>query len=248
MSGGFGGEEVKQESSWRYPLGIFLATLFLCAVFLYYYVAPSVDELVGNEPSPAISEDVVPLRIGGVNFGIPANYTVYPRDRRGGDRDEVFLYALWSTFSGYAPARRNEFIEDAPDTRRIDITLAKRTSTFSEKERIQRLYLPQTIDSRGIMTPIQLLAYDFRERPADVPTNGYSDTELFLGDNEDDETIALFCVKKRDELQSPYCWREYELTDNLTVIYRFKRPYLQEWRNIDAKVREFIDSMIDKQS
>ena len=58
---GFGGEEIKQESSWRYPLGIFMATLVLCAIFLYYYVGPSVDDFSGNTPSPAITEE--PVRV-----------------------------------------------------------------------------------------------------------------------------------------------------------------------------------------
>ena len=40
---GFSGDEIKEESSWRYPLGIFMATLVLCAIFLYYYVGPSVE-------------------------------------------------------------------------------------------------------------------------------------------------------------------------------------------------------------
>jgi len=47
---GFGGNEVKEESSWRYPLGIFMATLILCAIFLYYYVGPSVEEIRGDLP------------------------------------------------------------------------------------------------------------------------------------------------------------------------------------------------------
>ena len=63
-SGGLGGEEFKQESSWRYPLAIFIATLILCAVFLYYYVGPSMDEIGGNVPNPAISEENVSLQVG----------------------------------------------------------------------------------------------------------------------------------------------------------------------------------------
>ena len=60
---GFGGDEVREESSWRYPIGIFLATLVLCAVFLYYYVGPSVDDINGTVPSPTVSQDVVNLSL-----------------------------------------------------------------------------------------------------------------------------------------------------------------------------------------
>ncbi|MFN0022715.1 MAG: hypothetical protein ACKVS5_02320 [Parvularculaceae bacterium] len=237
---GIGGEEVRQESSWRYPLGIFLATLILCAIFLYYYVGPSVDEIGGNVPSPAISEEPIAVAVGDMNFAFPANYTIYPRDRRGGPREEVWLYALWPTLSGYAPSRREDFIENAPDTRRVDILIAQRTSPFTERERIDILYMPQTIDQRGSRTPFNLIKYEFKEQRANVPTSGYADAELYLGESDDAQVIALFCYKQRDDLPSPECWRELELSPAVTLTYRFKRPYLAEWRKIDAEVRAFV--------
>lgn len=245
---GFGGEEIKEESSWRYPLGIFLATLILCAIFLYYYVGPSVDDFSGNAPSPAISEEPVSFTVGGVGFTAPTNYTVYPRDRRGGERDEVALYALWPTLSGYTPARREDFIENASDTRRIDILISKRTSVFTESERIETLYLPQTNDRRGVRTPYQLVKYTFRDQRANVPTNGYADMELYLGDTAEGDTMALFCFDEHADVESPECWREYELTPTITVSYRFKKPYLAEWKAIDTNVRAFVESLRDKKA
>lgn len=242
-SHGFGGEEVREESSWRYPLGIFLATLVLCAIFLYYYVGPSVDEFSGNTPSPAISEEPVVFSIAGKVFAAAANYTVYPRDRRGGERDEVSLYALWPTMTGYTPARRSDFVENAPDTRRIDITVSKRSTVLGEADRIEILYMPQTIDRRGVRTPYQLTKYVFRDQRASVPTSGYADTELYLGETEDGSMMALFCFKERDDIPSPECWRQYELGDNVSVTYRFKRPYLAEWKAIDSRVRAFVNEL-----
>jgi len=243
---GFGGEDVKEESSWRYPLGIFMATLVLCAIFLYYYVGPSVEEFSGNIPSPAITEEPVNVTVAGTTFAPAANYTVFPRARRGGERDELSLYALWQTMSGYSPARRDEFIENAPDTRRIDILIAKRTSPFSEPERIETLYIPRTVDQRGTRTPYQLTKYTFPQdgdQRSSVPTNGYANTELFLGLANDDQVLALFCFKEREDIASPECWREYEYNDNIEVSYRFKRPYLPEWRAIDREVRKYVASI-----
>lgn len=240
---GIGGEEVRQESSWRYPLGIFLATLILCAIFLYYYVGPSVDELGGNVPSPAISEEPIAIDVASMKFAIPANYTVFPRDRRGGERDEVWLYALWPTLSGYAPSRREDFIENPADTRRIDILIAERTSPFSERERIDILYMPQTIDTRGARTPYKLIKYEFKEQRANVPTSGYAGAELYLGEVAKKEIAAIFCMKERDDVMSPECWRELELGPDVTLTYRFKRPYLAEWRKIDAEVRAFVERL-----
>lgn len=240
---GIGGEEVREESSWRYPLAIFLTTLVLCAVFLYYYVGPSVDEIGGNVPSPAISEEVIDASVAGLSLAVPANYTVFPRDRRGGERSELALYALWPTLSGYAPSRRDDFIENKPDTRRVDINIAARSSAFTERERIDILYMPQTVDRRGLRTPYQLIKYDFKDQRTDAETNGYAGTELYLGESADGAVAALFCFKENDDNPSPECWRELELNKDVALVYRFKRPYLPEWKKIDAEVRAFVDKL-----
>ena len=238
---GFGGDEVKRESSWRYPLGIFLATLVLSAIFLYYYVGPSVDEFSGNVPSPAISEEPVEVEINGYRFAPAANFTVFPRARRGGLRDELALYALWPSMNGYSPAQRREFVENATDTRRIDIILTKRTSPFAESQRIEKIYLPQTVDTRGIRTPYQLTKFTFKnDQGSSVPTNGYKDTELFVGNTDKGDLMALFCFMERDDIISPECWREFEYKDKIEVSYRFKRPYLPEWRAIDREVMTYL--------
>ncbi|MBY0423437.1 MAG: hypothetical protein K2Q06_14110 [Parvularculaceae bacterium] len=244
-SSGFGGEEIKEESSWRYPLAIFIATLVLCAVFLYYYVGPSAEDLTGNVPSPAVSEEPVAFSVGGVNFAVPTNYTEFPRDRRGGERDEVALYLLWPTLTGYTPARRDDFVEQAPDTRRINVTIEARKSPKSEAQRIEKLYMPQVADPRGVRTPFQMVKYTFRKERADVsvPSNGYALTDLYLGRAVDNSVIAIMCFNDQEEFRSPECWREYELSPSVTVTYRFKRPYLSEWQAIDAKVRAWVEGL-----
>ncbi|MEM9170143.1 MAG: hypothetical protein AAGC56_10865 [Pseudomonadota bacterium] len=243
----FGGEEVREESSWRYPLAFFFATLVACAAFLYFYLGPDVDDLRGDTPSPAISDEIVRLTLGGVPFAIPTNHTVFPRDRRGGERDNVELYAIWPTMAGYSPTRRAVFVENAYDTPRIDIIMKRRSSPFNERQRIDNLYFNQTLDKLGEETPYQLRKYEFGEQRPNVPSNGYSATELFLGETDDGDVLALLCLRERDGVRSPpYCWREYELTPDITVTYRFKRPYLTEWRAIDARTREFVGELVSR--
>ncbi|MEL6372252.1 MAG: hypothetical protein AAFR03_16215 [Pseudomonadota bacterium] len=242
-SGGFGGEEIRQESSWRYPLAIFVVILVLSAVFLYYYVGPSVDELGGNVPSPAVSEESVELTVNGRPFSIPANYTVFPRDRRGGERENVTLYAMWPTMSGFAPSRRQDFMENADDTRRLDIEIAKKSGYFTERDRIEKLFMPETVEQPEQITPYELLLYEFKEQRADVPSSGYSDTELYLGKSETSDVLAIICNKDREDIVSPDCWRQTETPDGLRITYRFKRPYLPEWKQIDAEVLAFVERL-----
>ncbi|MEM6538606.1 MAG: hypothetical protein AAF668_12865 [Pseudomonadota bacterium] len=237
---GIGNDEIQQESSWRYPLVIFVITLILSAVFLYYYVGPSLDELGGNEPTPTISEERVKLAVGDLTISIPANYTIYPRDRRDGSRESVYLYALWPTFSGYSAARRNDFVEDDPQARRIDIIISERIAQFGEQDRIEKLFLPRTKKRSAERVTNGLTRYEFRDRLSDVPTNGYAENELFIGIDQNDEAIAILCELEAAAPTNPHCWREYELSDQVSLIYKFKKPYLQEWRAIDRQVQTFL--------
>ncbi|MEO1016010.1 MAG: hypothetical protein AAFX08_12575 [Pseudomonadota bacterium] len=123
------------------------------------------------------------------------------------------------------------------------MTIAERSAAFSEKERIEKLYLPGVKDRSGEKTVHQLVRFEFKERSDDVPTNGYSENELFIGEAANGDQIAIFCVREQSSVSSPHCWREFEITENVTLTYKFKKPYLPEWRAIDAQVRKFIDAI-----
>lgn len=240
---GFGGDEIKEESSWRYPLVIFFSTLILCAIFLYHYVGPGYDEIQGTTPKPTISEEQISLTVGDVAFQVPANYTVYPRDRRGGARDSLTLYVLWPTMNGYTPARRSEFIDNDPDTRRIDIIVDQRSSVFSEERRLQTLYLPHTVDKAGQQSDYGLVKFEFKSGGAgeDMQTNGYSDKDMFVAEDADGGTIVLFCFKENDvNVIPPECWREFDFSKGTTVRFMFKKAYLPEWQKINAEVQRFL--------
>ncbi|MEO1311351.1 MAG: hypothetical protein AAFV51_10345 [Pseudomonadota bacterium] len=244
---GFGGEEVRKESSWRYALGVFFATLVLSAFFLYHYVGPSVDDLSGAAPKPTISDDRAAIAVGDAVFSVPANHTVFPRARRSGRRPSVALYALWPTMSPYSPARRSEFVENDSRSRRIDIQIDGSQQTFDEQARLDRLYMPLTLPNSATRTPSGLIRYGFVERRPDTPTNGYRDSELFIGDLDDGQRVVLLCGIEMEINRSPDCRREYEFA-GVSVVYRFKRPYLPEWRAIDARVRAFVSELYLQQA
>ena len=128
-----------------------------------------------------------------------------------------------------------------PDTRRIDITIARRTSPFTEAQRFETLYLPQTIDQRGVRTH-RINCQNLRSKinapmcqPAATPIQKCLSVPTGEG-----KLLALFCFKEREDIRSPECWREYEYSDGIEVSYRFKRPYLPEWLAIDTAVRKFV--------
>jgi len=242
---GFGDEQLKEESSWTYPLIILLVTLTLSAVFLYYYVGPRLEDIAGDVPKPTVSDERVTIVIGGRAFSIPANHTVYPRARRGGERDSVALYALWPNLSPYTPTRRLDFIENAPDTRRIDIFLERDSALFDEAERFDRIFLPLTVDPEGEPTAFGLTQFAFKDRRQDTPLNGYRDEDLFVDLDDGAAKLVLRCFKDTPDMPSPYCRRDVTLTEGVALTYLFKRPYLPQWRSIDEAVRAFAMDLLE---
>lgn len=246
MSGNnvFGGEEIREESGWRYPLLILSATLFLCVVFLYHYVGPGVDELQGSAPKPTISEEAIQIQVGDVQLRVPANHTIYPRDRRTRSTDQLELYAIWPTMNGYTPARRSEFIDNNPSSRRLDIAIFKKTMDFTEAQRLDLLYLPHVVDKTGQASDYQLTRFIFKEARANAPTNGYANKELFVGKEGDDSLVVLFCYDTNvSEIIPPNCYRELDWTDTVSIRYSFKKEYLADWQEINAQVRRFLQSI-----
>lgn len=238
-----GGEDVKEESSWRYPLILFFTTLVLCVIFLYHYVGPDVEELQGNKPRPTISDEVFSITIGDETFAVPANYTVFPRARRDGAREMVSLYASWPRMEGYVPARRNDFTENNAESRRIDIDINERKTPFTEEQRLELLYFPNVIDREGLPFDHDLTRYSFRQGNASdiAPASGYANKEMLIGRNDAGDVAVFFCYPgTADDIVPPECFREFDLTGQVSVKYRFKRPYLAEWKQIDSRVVELL--------
>ncbi len=239
-----GNDEVKEESSWRYPLIIFIATLILCVIFLYHYVGPDVDEIQGNKPRPTINDEAIPITVGSVQFSVPANYTVFPRDRREGEREALSLYASWPRMEGYVPARRADFVENDADSRRIDLVIQKKKNPFSESDRLNVLYLPHAVDKEGEPYAHGLRRHNFRQGSEIAPASGYSNKEMLVGEASDGVEAILFCYPgSADDIVPPECYREYDLTKDVSVKYYFKQPYLPEWQRIDERVREFVTGL-----
>ncbi|MEE4212170.1 MAG: hypothetical protein V2I43_23235 [Parvularcula sp.] len=236
-----GGEEVREESGWRYPLLIFLATLFLSAFVLVYYFGPGVEELAGDAPRPSTEDEAVILTIGDRSFEVPAKHTVFPKDRRAGVREQLSLYAAWPRMDGYTPSRRTDFVENRPNSRRIDIVIETNNTPFDEGQRLEILYEPHITDAGGIPADHGLTRYEFSAGSSLRPGSGYTNRVMFVGEAEDGSEAVLFCYDTGDEeLIPPECFRTYDLTEDVWVKYAFKRPYLPEWRKIDAAVREFV--------
>lgn len=240
-------EVVKEESSWRYPLTIAAITAVLSAFVLYAYLGPGVEDLQGETLRPTTSDEPVAVTIGDLSLAVPASYLLLPKDRRPGERDSLPIAASWPSMNGYRPSRDDDFTQNRPDTRRIDLVVEEKRAPFTEAERIDVLYLPQTVDRRGTPGTEELeglTRYAFRKGAEGRPASGYADKEMFVGVDEDGGPVVILCYEEVASAVLPAdCYRQYDATDQVAVKYQFKRAFLPEWRRIDERSRALIDAL-----
>lgn len=228
-------EEIHEESSWRLPARAALVLLILSGALLYYYLGPSIRDITGDNPDASSSSAPVLMTIGDTRFVIPANYTRYPRARRGGQRDMVALYTLFPRFSGFTVSDSQEFNNNGATSQLVHFEIEDKNRPYTEAERFEHIYRSQLEDVSGFPAPYGLTKYDFRK---DTP---YGTDEIFIGELDSGEMVLLRCLEDEPGKPAATCRRDTELGDGLALSYRFKRRLLEHWQDIDAGVKILVN-------
>lgn len=228
------GANVHRHSSWSMPLTLLIVTAVIGAGIFIYLTGPTVQDLQGRTPSPTAATDPVDLRVDGIAFRIPGNYTEFRATRSGGDQDEVALHVLLPDLHPWRPVDAEAFASNAPNSRAIHIVLKQDHQRLTEAERFERALKPQTNNPDGTPAADGLTQYDF---PLGL---GYDDTQIFTAVLADGSLLVLRCDKIGEEQFGPSCIRSARTPDGVGLTYRFKRQHLAQWRAIDDGVTKLI--------
>ena len=226
-------EQIHQHSGWLIPLSVFLVTLALSALFLLYYLAPTLPPLFAEQASPTSSTEPVALRIGNLRLWIPANYIEFESARKGGARREVALFAMLPDLTGWSNWDAASFTDNGATSRIVHLTLKQDDASLGEAEKLQRIYLAYVVDPRGKIGPYGLTQYRFRS------DTGYHNEDLFVGET-DRGPVVLHCARLGKDVLSPGCLRDMKLAPGVTLSYRFKRSKLVHWREIAGAVDKIM--------
>ena len=232
------GMEARQDSSWTLPLTILGVTLLLSGGFLYYYFGPSLRELRGDTPDPSASTAPISMLIGETELVVPTNFTRFPRSRRDGRRQTVALYALLPGLTPFTTEDAEKFDSNQPDSAVLYFDISTHSSALSEEERLERVYKLNVTDPLGREGPFGLTAYDFKEN------TGYESEDLFVFNEDGRPPIVIRCFKETEIIPSPHCRRDMQIGDQLSLSYRYKRPWLAQWRSIDLSLQKLVQSFI----
>jgi len=223
-------DDVHQHSGWLIPLGMAIAILGFCGLFLGWYLRPGPK--VGVAPTG--QSTIVHVAVRGVRFAIPANFIENSAARAGGDQDSIAVAALFPSFRGYSDADARLFMGNAPDQPVIHLVLRGDPNNLAPEARLARLYMPYITAPKGAAGPFDLTQYGFRK------DSGYEQNDLFAG--QGDKGLLLFlCERASSALPSPNCIvSDRPMATNLSFSYRFKRAYLSRWREVASGVNQLI--------
>ncbi|MGC9954367.1 MAG: hypothetical protein ABSD21_08840 [Rhizomicrobium sp.] len=228
-------ETIRKRSGWLIPLGVFLVTFALSALFLLIYLAPSAPSLFEEQLSPTSRSDIVALKVSGHRFFIPANYLEYESARQGGDRREIALFAMLPDLTGWSNWEAQTFADNGVKSPIVEMRIRQETLNLSEADRFERIYMGYVLNPRGAEGPYGLRQYAFRQ------DSGYHNEDLFVG-KTDTGLLVMRCVRLGPDVLSPNCFRDMRIARGVSLFYRFKRAHLSKWREIDDGVDKLIAS------
>ena len=234
----FGGL-TKRRSSWFAPAIAFFGTACLSAVAFAYYFAPGPPGLGEKLPEPTDATRPVALAIGSTRFRIPANYVLLTSARRGGTLSEVALAAMLPRLEGYSLASAKEFTGNTADLPIVNLKLRSGRAPLAEAERLERIYRLQVDDPQGERQADGLTRFTFRQE------SGYRAQELFTG-AIDGQPIVILCDRPAADTPAPNCIRDMPYGEGLGLSYRFKRPHLARWREIDSSVKQLLGGFVER--
>lgn len=235
-----GGGEIHEHSSWILPAALLVVAALIAVGVFIYLTGPTVEDLSGNTTSPTASSETADIRIDGVLFRIPANYTKFRRSRSSGDQDDVPMHALLPNLTPWTQAQAAAFASNAPNADVVHLTLAVDRAPLTYQDKFERGIKPRADNPQGEPGEYGLMAYKFGAG------TGYENTEWFSATLEDGSLLVMRCDGSANPGFGSSCTRVTRLADNVGLTYRFKRQHLAKWKDIDARVLRLVDSFRPK--
>ena len=218
-------ETIRKRSGWLIPLGVFLVTFALSALFLLIYLAPSAPSLFQEQVSPTSRADIIALKVNGHAFYIPANYLEYDSARQGGERREIALFAMLPDMTGWSNWDAQTFIDYSTKSPIVELRIRHDDLNLSESDRLERVYMGYVENAHGTQGPYDLKQYAF------LQNSGYHNEDLFVGQTAKG-ILVMRCSRLGPDVTSPNCMRDMPVARGVSLFYRFKRTRLNHWREI----------------
>lgn len=216
---------------WRKPAIVAIAALAAIAAAGFV-----LDRLLGDYHDgitrAGLTSDARPLTIvvAGTRLTIPANLVRFRASRHDGPADRIDMLLLWPELDGFSEARADAFKSDSPTAPLIFATIGPQTSGLDTDERLSAVY-SRFFTGNAVAGPAGLAG----RRLSD--DSGYRG-EIVYFSPEGAAPFAARCLGEATAEMPATCMREVALGKGLALLYRFNLALLQNWQDMDARLRE----------
>jgi hypothetical protein len=224
----------------RLHLYCFLALGILALAGLAYAVDTAIQDyhdriaLKGLDGKPA----PVSVVVGDEELVIPANLIRFKVARRGGHMDSVDLLLHWPSLDGFTEEHAADFRDASPTAPLVYATIGFRDTALDSSARLAAIYRPffvgPTLDG-----PTGLVGQ------ALDPESGYGG-EIVYFEPRGAEPYVVRCLAEETEEIPATCLREVNIGQGLSMLYRFNRAYLGDWRTMDDRLRRLVNQFFRK--
>jgi hypothetical protein len=178
----------------------------------------------------------VSLAIGAEELAIPANMIRSDRTRRGGPVERADLALYWPTLDGYTDDLADAFRNDGPDAPIIYATISTRDERLDATGRLDEVYSRFFID-KPLPGPAGLVGRKLK------PESGYGGEIIYFMPSEPRPFVARCLAEATPEMPAT-CLRDVNFGRGLSVLYRFNRDLLADWRNLDAGMQKLVGGFL----
>ncbi len=187
-----------------------------------------------TDPTPIlVTLDAEPL-------SVPQNMIRFSDQRRSGPAKRIDMVIHWPSMEGYSPARADAFDDITPDAPILFVSIAPRMTEVDSTGRLINLYSRFFDDPSEPTTsgpaPDGLVGRTLRQG------HGYDNEEIFFEAGSTDPFVAR-CARPDGSGLPLTCLREIHVGLNLSATYRFRRPLLDRWHQLEAGIQAMIHSM-----
>jgi hypothetical protein len=186
---------------------------------------------LGGRPLP------VNLIVAGEPMVIPANMIRFRPERRGGAMDRVDLLLQWPSLEGFSEERAEDFRDTSSDAPLIYVTLSARATDLDSTARLKSLY-PRFFDGPAFDGPAELV---WRKLS---PESGYRNELLYYSEGPD--SFVARCMARETPEMPATCIRDVNVGRGLSMLYRFNRSHIADWRMIDQGLKRLINVWLRK--
>lgn len=190
--------------------------------------------LAGHTDDATLREVV----IGNNVISAPSNMIRFDRQRTDGVASRLDLYLRWPQLDGYSDAARDDFNHANGSRNIIFLSFGERMMSRDMSGRLEPIYSTMLVQP-GQPGPAGVELFMFNEK------SGYLNEMLAVARRAEGEPFVARCLvgESAEESLAP-CERDIHVGKDLSLTYRFPLALLEDWRTLDAAVRDKALSLL----